>query len=222
MPARVVVVDNPVLQGILLELRDERTPRRRFRQLLETAGLLLGYEAARSLPTRRRRVRTPLGAEAEGVEPRDEDVVVVAVLRAALPMAYGVLRVLEDAELGVVAATRLDETRRRDEKGGLVFQVSTPYWKTPRLRGRALLLVDPMLATGSTLSGIAARLAREEPASITVVSLIATRQGIGRLEEALPGTGFDLYTAAVDPMLDERGFIVPGLGDAGDRAFGEA
>jgi len=221
MPARLHVVDNPVLQGILLELRDRETPRRRFRQLLEAAGMLLGYEASRSLPLRRRSVVTPLGEAAEGLEVRDEDVVVVAVLRAALPMAYGVLRVLEDAELGLVAATRLEDTGR-EAGGGLVFEVDAPYWKTPRVTGRAVLLVDPMLATGSTLSRIASRLAASSPASVTVLSLIATRSGIARLEESLKDSDFDLYVAAVDPRLDKRGFIVPGLGDAGDRAFGEA
>lgn len=221
MPARLHVVDNPVLQGILLELRDRETPRRRFRQLLELAGMLLGYEAARSLPRRRRSVETPLGAHAEGIEVADEEVVVVAVLRAALPMAVGVLRVLEDAELGLVAATRLEDTAKRTERG-LVFDVESPYWKMPRIENRAVLLVDPMLATGSTLARISADIAEKRPASITVVSLIATRTGIARVEEALAGQSFDLYAAAVDPMLDERGFIVPGLGDAGDRAFGEA
>jgi len=221
MPARLHVVDNPVLQGILLELRDRSTPRRRFRQLLEMAGLLLGYEASRSLPARRRTVETPLGAVAEGVEPADEEVVVVAVLRAALPMALGVLRVLEDAELGLVAATRLEDTGRRSG-GRLVFDIEAPYWKTPRLEGRSVVLVDPMLATGSTLATIASRIAGQRPRSMTLISLIATREGLARVEEALPGWSFDLYTAALDPRLDSRGFIVPGLGDAGDRAFGEA
>jgi uracil phosphoribosyltransferase len=214
-------VDNPVLQGILLELRDRSTPRRRFRQLLELAGLLLGYEAARILPTRKRSVETPLGAVTEGIEPRDEEIVVVAVLRAALPMAVGVLRVLEDAELGLVAATRLEDTGRKTPEG-MVFEVESPYWKTPRLDNRAIILVDPMLATGSTLARIASKISEHKPASITVITLIATRQGISRLEGALPNWSFDLYTAAVDPQLDNRGFIVPGLGDAGDRAFGEA
>lgn len=222
MPARLHVVDNPVLQGILLELRDRSTPRPRFRQLLEAAGMLLGYEAARSLPVRKRSVITPLGREAEGMEPRDEEVVVVAVLRAALPMAMGVLRVLEDAEIGFVAASRLEETRTEKGGGQLVFEVEAPYWKLPRIKDRSVVLVDPMLATGSTLSRIAARVASENPRDIVVVSLIATRPGIKRVEEGLGSRDFDLYTAAVDPELDERGFIVPGLGDAGDRAFGEA
>ena len=213
-------MDNPVLQGILLELRDRSTPRPRFRQLLEAAGMLLGYEAARSLPVRKRSVITPLGEKAEGIEPRDDEVVVVAVLRAALPMAMGVLRVLEDAEIGFVAASRLEETRR-ETREGVVFEVEAPYWKLPPVRDRSVVLVDPMLATGSTLSRIATRVASESPRDIIVVSLIATRPGIKRVEEGLGGMDFDLYTAAVDPRLNERGFIVPGLGDAGDRAFGE-
>ncbi len=221
MPLRVHVVDNPLLQYILLQLRDRETPRPRFRQLLETAGMLLGYEASRSLHTRNRSVVTPLGATVEGVEVADDEAVVVAVLRAALPMAYGVLRVLERAEMGFAAATRLEDTAKRvGDK--LVFDVESPYWKTPRLRGRDVVLVDPMLATGSTLARIAGRILDEEPRSLTVVTLIAARQGLSRLEETVAERSVDLYAAAVDPSLDERGFIVPGLGDAGDRCFGEA
>ncbi len=219
MPLKLHVVENPALQGLLLRLRDQGTPRHRFRELLELAGLLLAYEAAPRLPTRRRRVVTPLQAEATGVEPAGDRVVVVAVLRAALPMAMGVLRLLEDAELGLVAATRLEDRPRLPDGG---FEVETPYWKTPRIRGRHLVIVDPMLATGSTLARIAERLLAEEPSAVTVLNLIAARQGIERLEEALGDVDAALYTAAVDPVLDERGYIVPGLGDAGDRCFGEA
>lgn len=219
MALTVHVAENPALQGVLLRLRSRETPRHRFRELLELAGLLLAYEAAPRLPLRRRRVVTPLSAEAEGVEPAGDQVAVVAVLRAAVPMAMGVLRLIEDADLGFVAATRLEDEPRLPDGG---FAVETPYWKTPRIRDRHLVLVDPMLATGSTLAKIAERLLAEKPQAVTILNLIAARPGIERLRETLQGVDAALYTAAVDPVLDERGYIVPGLGDAGDRCFGEA
>lgn len=215
---RLHVVDNPALQGVLLELRDRRTPRHRFRELLETAGLLLGYEAGRLLQTRVEEVETPLGARAAGARVADEELVIVAVLRAAVPMALGAARLYPRARLGFVAASRLEETGRM-EGGRMIFDVDTPYWRLPRLTGRDVMIVDPMLATGSTLARIASRIAREEPRRIVAVTLIATRQGVERLLEAAPRA--QVVAAAVDPELNEKGFIVPGLGDAGDRCFGE-
>ena len=215
------VVSNPVLQGLLARLRDKNTPRPVFREAMELAGMLLGYEAATVLPVEKGYVETPLG-RAEALRVREEDVVVVAVLRAALPMAWGVLRVLPGAELGLVAARRLEDTGKR-VGGSMVFEVETGYWRLPRVRERHVVLVDPMLATGSTAAKIAEALLEKEPSGFVSVSLIATRQGLGRLEEVLRRRGYRGYafTAAVDPVLDDKGFIVPGLGDAGDRALGE-
>ncbi|MET1127746.1 MAG: uracil phosphoribosyltransferase [Thermoproteota archaeon] len=222
MPGRrpaVHVASNPALAGVLLRLRDRGTDRERFRELMELAGILLGYEAARFLRTREDSAETPLGAVARVERAADEDLVVVAVLRAALPMALGVLRLFPRASLGFVAAARLEDTARR-EAGRLHFDVDMAYWKLPPVEGKDVLLVDPMLATGSTLSRIAARIVAEKPARVVVVSLIAARQGIEVVSEALGGVESAIVVAAVDPELDQRGFIVPGLGDAGDRSFG--
>jgi len=213
----VHIVANPVLQGILLELRDKRTPRHRFRELLETAGMLLGYEAGRLLATRLDEVETPLGVRASARRVADEELAIVAVLRAALPMAMGIIKLYPRAVLGFVAASRIEDTGRV-VGGRMVFDVDTPYWKLPALKDRDVMLVDPMLATGSTLAQVAARIAEQNPHRIVVVTLIATRQGIERVLEAVEDA--HIVTAAVDPVLNEHGFIVPGLGDAGDRCFG--
>ena len=215
--SNIHIVDNPVLQGILLELRDRRTPGYRFRELLETAGLLLGYEAGRLLATRLDEVETPLGVRESSQRVADEELSVVAVLRAALPMAMGMMRIYPRASLGFVAASRLEDTGRV-VGDRMVIDVDTHYRKLPAIEGRDVVLVDPMLATGSTLARVAARIAEQKPRRLVVVSLIATRQGIERVLEAARDA--HIVTAAVDPVLNEHGFIVPGLGDAGDRCFG--
>ncbi len=187
---------------------------------METAGLLLGYEAAGSLPRRIKRVTTPLGAEVSSEIVDSNKVVVLAVLRAALPMVWGMLRILEGASVGFVAATRLEDTRRIED-GGIVFDVSIPYIKTPSISGRTVIVVDPMLATGSTVSRVVSHMISKKAEKLVLISLISTREGIRRVEEVAGDYSVVHYTAAIDPYLDERGFIVPGLGDAGDRCFGE-
>ncbi len=219
----LVEASNPALRLVLSKLRDKNTPRWLFRSLLRQAGMLLAYEAARFLPRRRVRVVTPLDAEAWEEVVDDERLVVVAVLRAALPMALGVLDLYPNAELGFVAAARLEDTMRLRE-GRLFFDVQLSYWKTPPVKGRHVILVDPMLATGSTLSRIAERIAAEKPEGIVVLSLIAAPQGVEVVRETLArhDTQAVILVAAVDEKLNDKGFIVPGLGDAGDRSFGEA
>jgi len=224
--ARLVLVDAPAMQYVVARLRSRDTPRWLFRQLMETAGVYLGYEASRLLPTRRVVVETPLG-RAEALEPRDDETVIVAVLRAALPLAWGMLRSLPRAELGLAAARRLEDAAERGEDGAPRFRVETGYQRLPRLEGRTLILADPMLATASTLEALLPGLARRGPERVIVASLIASRTGVERALRLLESLGYTdsrgvLMAAAVDPELDERGFIVPGLGDAGDRALGEA
>lgn len=218
---RTRIISNPALQNILLELRNGSTEPPRFCNLLEKAGFILAYEAANDLPLVEDTVITPLGAEARATRVRDEDIVIVAVLRAALPMALGARRLYERARLGFVAAKRIESTRRLlGDK--IVFDVETPYWSISSTRDKYVILVDPMLATGSTLSRIIKRITSQKPARIIVLSLISTQQGISVVEEAAQETDIDtaIYTGSLDPGLNDKGFIVPGLGDAGDRCFG--
>lgn len=217
----VRIVSNPALQNILLELRNRSTRAPRFCELLEKAGFILAYEVAGELPLVEDSVVTPLGAEARARRVRDEDLVIVAVLRAALPMALGARRLYERARLGFVAAKRVESTRRLIGDR-IVFDIETPYWSISDTRDKHVILVDPMLATGSTLSRIVKRIAENGPAKIIVMSLIATRPGINSVEEAAREAGIRLtiYAGSIDPRLNDEGFIVPGLGDAGDRCFG--
>ena len=214
MGLELIVLENPVAQRLLGVLRDKNTPPHVFREAMETIGLLMGYEIAKRLPKAERIVETPLG-EAKALEPRDDEVVVVGVLRASLPMVWGMLRILWRARAGFIAARRLEES--------LSPRIEVSYSSLPGPRGGIGVLVDPMLATASTLIE-ATRLVLERlsPRSLVYATLIASKPGLERLSNALeemkaPAT--TLYTVAVDPVLNDRGFIVPGLGDAGDRAF---
>ncbi len=210
MPLEVRVVDNPVAQRVLAVLRDRGTPPRVFREALELAGLFLGYEIGRGLPVREKVVETPL-SRARAVEPLDERVVVVGVIRAALPMVAGILRVLWNARAGFIAA------RRREDGGGVSVEVG--YTSIPVVEDAIVVLVDPMLATASTLLEATEKVLGLRPVKLYYATLIASKPGIERLREGLAGLEAVLYTFAVDPVLNSRGFIVPGLGDAGDRAF---
>jgi len=221
LKAQLRVAENPALQLILQKLRDKRTPRPMFRSLLRLAGLLLAYEAAPLLPTRSDTVETPLGVRSTAEVVDDSRLAVIAVLRAAIPMAMGVLDLYPEAELGFVAASRLEDTGRL-EGGRIVFDVSIPYWKTPRIKGKHVIIVDPMLATGSTLSRVVSRVAEQQPEGITVLSLIATRQGVEAVVSSGENVSLGVIVGSLDPELNDKGFIVPGLGDAGDRCFGEA
>jgi len=206
----VRVLKNPVLQGILTRLRDRRTGYTEFRRLLYRAGVHVGYELSPHVPAREVEVETPLGARARGVELLTERAAVVAVLRAALPYAWGIAETLEGAKLGVVAA------KRREDAGRVWAEVH--YLGLPS-DSQLVVLADPMLATGSTLAAVIGRLKAEYGyKELVVATIISTPIGVERVLEAEPAA--TIYALAVDEELDERAFIVPGLGDAGDRAFG--
>lgn len=206
----VKVVDHPYAQHILTRLRDRRTPALEFRKGLVRLGRVIGYELARTFPTRQVEVETPL-ARAVGVEIVGLDrVVIVQVLRAAMPLAEGLLKAFPQARLGVVAARRKEEGR---------VDVEVFYSKIPPISQEDVAIVaDPMLATGTTMVKAIEEVHRAgTPGRLVVVSAIATPVGIGRVLSAYPHA--EIYTVAIDPQLDSRAFIVPGLGDAGDRAF---
>lgn len=211
----VKVLGNPVLQEILGKLRSRDTPRREFRELLFKAGVFEAYEIAEELPTEECSVETPLGRRAPCVRVTGK-LAIVAVLRAALPMAMGMLEVFPDAALGFVAAKRLEaDAPPRDWR----LEVSVPYVSAPP-DAENLVIVDPMLATGSTLASVIERLkgGGYSYGRLYVATVISTEQGIRRVLSVEPEAR--IYTLSVDPELNDKAFIVPGLGDAGDRAFG--
>ena len=208
MAIETTLVDHPVCTDALAQIRDRDTPNALFRQNLERIGGLLIAEATKNLPTVDGTVETPLTtarARRIAVQP-----VVVPILRAGLGFVGPAQELLPNADIGFIGMARNEETHQPE-----------PYVnKLPEsLAGRPVIVLDPMLATGGSLiSAVELLLARGAPTPITVVCALAAPEGIAALEAA--GLSIHLVTAAIDDHLDERAFIVPGLGDAGDRQFG--
>lgn len=204
---RLTVVEHPLVSHMLTEARRRDTPTPRFRELLAQIGLLLGYEATRDLRVRRERIETPMEAT-EAAVLRDV-VTVVPILRAGMGLAEGVSRLFPGAAVGHIGMFR-------DERA---LRPVSYYEKLPASLGRGVtLLVDPMLATGgSAVAGV--ELLKQRGASdIRLICLVAAPEGVKKLSSV--HADVPIFTAAVDRELDERGYILPGLGDAGDRLFG--
>ena len=208
MTVTVHEVDHPLIADSLVRVRDVSTPNALFRQELSRIGMLLIAEATRDLPTHAVRVTTPLtetGGRALTSQP-----VVVPVLRAGLGFVQAAQELLPNADVGFIGVSRDEAT----------FQPKPYVNKLPEsLAGRQCIVLDPMLATGGSLAHTCELLCeRGATGTIIVVCVLAAPEGIRLLEEA--GLDIALYTAAVDERLNENAFIVPGLGDAGDRQFG--
>ncbi|MFP3160759.1 MAG: uracil phosphoribosyltransferase [Vulcanisaeta sp.] len=215
---RVVVIDHPLAQAILTTLRDKNTKQIEFRKGLVRLGRLMGYEIVKSMDIETVEVETPLGVKAKGVRIKDLDhVVIIQVLRAAMPLVEGLVKIFANARMGVVSARRVEESHK---PGSLDFDIEVTYVKVPRIFGDDVLIIaDPMLATGSTIVTVLRHVLKYgNPKRTIVVSVIATRYGIERVFKEYPFA--EIYTVSIDPELNERGYIIPGLGDAGDRAFG--
>jgi len=208
MSVTVTVVDHPVVADALARIRDVTTPNALFRQNLERIGSLLLVKATEHLPTVDAEVETPLAtapARRLAVQP-----IVVPILRAGLGFVHAAQELLPDADVGFVGISRDEETFRPH-----------PYVnKLPEsLAGRPVIIVDPMLATGGSLVHTCELLVeRDAPLPLLAVCALCAPEGIERLREA--GLSVHVVTAAVDDHLNEHAFIVPGLGDAGDRQFG--
>jgi uracil phosphoribosyltransferase len=203
------VVDHPLAAQALTALRDERTARDGFRQAMNDLSGLLVYEATRSLRTESFDVQTPL-TTTTGVRVA-EPPIVVPVLRAGLGLLHGVLRLLPDAPTGFIGVSRNEETWQPEP-----YMNSVPA----DLAGRDVLVLDPMLATGGSLTHACGLLAHRNPGRTTCVCVLAAPEGVAHLSES--GLVDELVVAALDDHLDDRAFIVPGLGDAGDRLYGHA
>ena len=209
---RVHVADHPLITHKLTALRDERTDSPTFRRLTEELVTLLAYEATRDVRVEPTTVTTPV-AEAHGVRLRSPKPLVVPILRAGLGMLEGMQRLLPTAEVGFLGMIRNETT----------LLASTYAERLPEdLAGRQCYLLDPMLATGGTLAAAIEFLVLRGADHITAVTLLAAPEGIARLESdtAHIGVPMSLVTAALDERLNEKGYIVPGLGDAGDRLYG--
>ncbi len=203
----VIVIDHPVVQTKLTELRDFSADHQKFRTLLNQVAGLMVYEVTRDWPTMPRPVQTPLEQTIGRVLARR--VTLVPILRAGLGMSDGVLRMLPDARLGHLGVYRNEET---------LEPVSYYQKLPPDIAETQVLLIDPMLATGGSAIGAVTFLKRAGVKGMKFVCLVAAPEGISNLHREHPDV--PIYCAAIDRQLNEKGYILPGLGDAGDRTFG--
>src|SRR4051795_6656219 len=209
---RVHVADHPLVAHKLTALRDETTDSPTFRRLADELVTLLAYEATRDVRVVTTEVRTPVGP-ATGVRLSQPKPLVVPVLRAGLGMLDGMVRLLPTAEVGFLGMVR--------DEGSL--KATTYATRLPDdLSGRQCFVLDPMLATGGPLAAAIQLLMDRGADDVTAICLLAAPEGIAHMEEALADSTVPVrvVTAAVDDRLNENGFIVPGLGDAGDRLYG--
>lgn len=208
MSGAVHVIDHPLVQHKLTIMRKRDTSCAKFRALLREISMLLGYEVTRDLKVSAERIETPL-------MPMDAPVldgkktVLVSILRAGTGIVDGMLEILPSARVGHVGLFRDPETLEAVEY----------YFKMPRnMDDRDAIVVDPMLATGNSAIAALERIQKERPRTMKFVCLLAAPEGVETLHAAFPEV--PIYTAAVDERLNEKGYILPGLGDAGDRLFG--
>jgi uracil phosphoribosyltransferase len=209
---RTHVADHPLIAHKLTTLRDERTDSPTFRQLADELVTLLAYEATRDVRVETVTVRTPV-ADAEGIKLATPKPLVVPILRAGLGMLDGMMRLLPTAEVGFLGMVRNEET----------LEASTYAERLPDdLSGRQCYVLDPMLATGGTLAAAIRFLTDRGADDITAICLLAAPEGVDNLEKNLDGLDVPVavVTAALDEKLNDKGYIVPGLGDAGDRLYG--
>jgi uracil phosphoribosyltransferase len=209
---RTHVVDHPLVAHKLTTLRDEQTDSPTFRRLADELVSLLAYEATRDVRVSPKEIVTPV-APTTGVKLARPKPLVVPILRAGLGMLDGMMRLLPTAEVGFLGMVRNEET----------LEASTYAERLPEnLAGRQCYVLDPMLATGGTLSAAISFLTQRGADDITVICLLAAPEGCERLEGDLAGVDVPVrvVTAAMDEKLNEKGYIVPGLGDAGDRLYG--
>ncbi|WP_101652533.1 uracil phosphoribosyltransferase [Brevibacterium ihuae] len=205
------VVDHPLIAHKLTVLRDERTDSARFRLLTDELVMLLAYEATRSIRVEEKVISTPV-SQMTGTGLSNPRPVVVPILRAGLGMLEGLLRMLPTAEVGFLGMVRDDET----------FEVTAYAERLPTdLSGRQIFIIDPMLATGGTLAMAIDYLLARGVSEVTAICLVSAPEGVEHIEKTYAGRAdVTVYTAALDEKLNENGYIVPGLGDAGDRMYG--
>lgn len=208
MTASLHVVDHVLLSHRMAALRDAATPSPRFRRLLAEIGAILTVEATRNLPSATQRITTPLTPMDHRVLAGPEPVL-VAVLRAGLGLLEGAMQVMPEAPVGHVGLARDEHTLKPSE-----YLMRMP----PEVTTRGALLFDPMLATGGSAVAAIDRVKQAGAPAIRFVCVVAAPEGVAKLRAAHPDVA--IWTAALDEKLNERGFIVPGLGDAGDRCFG--
>jgi len=205
---KVYIFDHPLILHKVTILRDKRTGHKEFRELVEELAMLMAYEVTRTHPTREIEVQTPL-ATAKGRTIAGQEIAVVPILRAGLAMEAGITRLIPTARVGHIGIYRDPESLE-----------PVPYYsKLPDdIAEREVLILDPMLATGGSTVSAIDTLKQKGCRTIRVLAIISAPEGIEKVHGV--HADVEIYTAAVDSHLNEHGYIVPGLGDAGDRLFG--
>ncbi len=207
---RVHVADHPLITHKLTVLRDENTSSPQFRSLVEELMTLLAYEGTRGVRVETVTVKTPV-AETQGLRISDPKPLVVPILRAGLGMLEGMMKMLPTAEVGFLGMQRNEET----------LEPTTYAERLPEdLSDRQCFVLDPMLATGGSLIAAINFLFDRGAVDVTAICILAAPEGLAAVEKALEGREVTIVLGAVDERLDENGYIVPGLGDAGDRLYG--
>ncbi len=210
--------NNTVLNRFVAELRhvDIHSDRLRFRRNIERIGEIIAYEISKTLVYEEKDIQTPLGISRMSI-PKEDNLVLATLLRAGLPFHQGFLQIFDRADNAFVSAVR--EYIGDDHKH---FEIKVEYLSSPSIEGKTLIIVDPMLATcGSLELAYKTLLKRGTPAQIHIACAIASKQGIEAATKIFPSDNTTIWAAAIDPELDEKAYIVPGLGDAGDLAYGE-
>jgi uracil phosphoribosyltransferase len=201
------IIDHPLVQHKLSIMRNKETSTMKFRALLEEIAMFMGYEITRDLPLTYEEIETPL-MPMKAPKIAGKKVVIVPILRAGLGMVDGLMRLMPSARIGHIGMYRDEETCKP------VFY----YYKMPTGKDRLVLLTDPTLATGGSACDAITRLKADGYTQIRLVCLVASPQGVQAVQKQHPDV--DIYLASLDEGLNEKNYILPGLGDAGDRIFG--
>ena len=201
------IIDHPLVQHKLSIMRNKETSTAKFRQLLQEISMLMGYEITRDFPIEYEEIETPL-QKMNALKLAGKKVVIAPILRAGLGMVDGLLNLMPSARVGHIGLYRDEETCLP------VFY----YYKMPQNKDRLVILTDPMLATGGSACDAIMRLKKDGFNNIKLMCLVASPQGVKAVTDKYPDV--DIYLASLDEGLNERNYILPGLGDAGDRIFG--
>jgi len=209
MAAEVIVINHPLIQHKLTLMRRVETSTAKFRSLLKEISMLLAYEVTRDLPLKTECIQTPMSSMDAPILASEKKMVIVSIMRAGQGILDGMLELMPSARVGHIGLYR-------DPRTLVVIEY---YFKVPHdVEERDILVVDPMLATGNSAVAAVHRLKETNPNSIKFVCLLAAPEGIKHFHTQHPDV--PVYTAAIDDKLDDHGYILPGLGDAGDRLFG--
>lgn len=206
--AGVACAENQMLGQLVYEIRNPETDPAHFRQALEKIGEYLALQVADECSAQEASIQTLTGVEAKH-RLIDEVPVVVTILRAGLPLVTGIHKVFPNAPVGYIAMSRDEET----------LKAKVDYVALPEMKGRTVILADTMLATGGSLIDALQIMEPYEPKKIFIITAIAAEPGVKRLANSRPD--IKIFSAVVDPALNEKGYIIPGLGDAGDRLYGK-